>query len=445
MVAAQLTKDVQEGLAAGHVSVSVRSIAGGDRRLDAEVYLSPGFLCRHEIVRAFPDARPLGNFAQIWQPNRLKGIQVGEGHGAPFLAATQVFDIWPRPRKWLAQGKTPDLVNRFVGPGWILITCSGTVGDCIITYSPHGATIISHDLQRVVPRSEGMRGYLYTFLLTYYGRMMMLSSHYGNIIKHLEVAHLEALPIPVLDELVDDLNQEVAEVYQLRDEAYRLDMTARQRFTEALGVPELAEPDTGFAIRGSELFGGRRRLDAYNHNPRARAIVALLAREARSLESVRQVAATFLPTRFKRNYVEDGEPFWGSEDVFKLNSRITKYLSRSAPISLDTFRVEKHWLLMARSGQIYGLNGTVILANERHAAGLVSEHILRVVPDRQRIRPGYLQMALGHPDLGTPLVLSNAFGTSIPELAPEDIDRVPVVRLGQQEEGLIADAVEEAS
>jgi hypothetical protein len=101
--------------------------------------------------------------------------------------------------------------------------------------------------------------------------------------------------------------------------------------------------------------------------------------------------------------------------------------------------------MMARSGQIYGVNGTVILADARHASGLVSEHIMRIVPNTERIRPGYLQMVLGHPALGAPLVLSQAFGTSIPELAPEDINGLPVVRLARGVEDGIADYVERAS
>lgn len=46
---------------------------------------------------------------------------------------------------------------------------------------------------------------------------------------------------------------------------------------------------------------------------------------------------------------------------------------------------------------------------------------------------------------GQPLILSRAFGTSIPELAPEDIAEVPVPRLSKNLENDIADAVEEAS
>ena len=60
-----------------------------------------------------------------WQPSRLKGIQVSPEHGTPFLAATQVFDVRPVPRKWLSLNRTNDHVQRFVHEGTILLTCSG--------------------------------------------------------------------------------------------------------------------------------------------------------------------------------------------------------------------------------------------------------------------------------------------------------------------------------
>jgi hypothetical protein len=59
-------------------------------------------------------------------------------------------------------------------------------------------------------------------------------------------------------------------------------------------------------------------------------------------------------------------------------------------------------------------------------------------------RSGHLQMALGHPVYGRPLVLRLAFGTEVPEIAPDDLGDFPVVRLGRDED-VIADAIERAT
>jgi len=59
------------------------------------------------------------------------------------------------------------------------------------------------------------------------------------------------------------------------------------------------------------------------------------------------------------------------------------------------------------------------------------------------MRPGYLQIALGHPTFGQPLVLRLAFGSEVPEIAPEDLlEHFPLVRLDSSVENEIADRVE---
>src|SRR4051812_26369108 len=71
----------------------------GERRMEADNYLAGGYGLRLAIQARAAGWRPLRGFASVWQPSRLKGIQVGPDYGTPFLAATQVFDIRPVSRK----------------------------------------------------------------------------------------------------------------------------------------------------------------------------------------------------------------------------------------------------------------------------------------------------------------------------------------------------------
>src|SRR5687768_7159605 len=118
-------------------NVSALLLATGDRRMEAETYLSSGFGIRSAIEARPAGWRRLGDLAKVWMPGRLKGIQVSRDYGTPFLAASQVFDPRPRPRKWLALEKTADAKDRFVSAGTILVTCSGSVGRATLAYAPH--------------------------------------------------------------------------------------------------------------------------------------------------------------------------------------------------------------------------------------------------------------------------------------------------------------------
>ena len=74
----------------------------GDRRMEARHLLATGFISRAAIEAQKGGWTPLQELAEVWQPGRLKGIQVPMSSGTPFLSATQVFDARPLPRKWLS-------------------------------------------------------------------------------------------------------------------------------------------------------------------------------------------------------------------------------------------------------------------------------------------------------------------------------------------------------
>jgi type I restriction enzyme, S subunit len=177
-------------------SISASTLFKGDRRFEAESYLATAYGIRTAIESHHGGWSRLDRLARTWQPSRLKGIQVSPGFGTPFLAATQVFDLRPSPRKFLSLNRTEDANNRFVQSGLILVTCSGNVGRATLAYRPHEGVLISHDLLRVEPHNPLHWGWIYAYLRSPKCRAIMTAAQYGHMIKHLEVSHLDALPVP---------------------------------------------------------------------------------------------------------------------------------------------------------------------------------------------------------------------------------------------------------
>jgi hypothetical protein len=391
---------------------------------------------------------PLGSLARVWQPNRLTATQVNREHGTPFFAATQAFDIKPKARKWLAESRTPDLKRRWVEGRWILVTCSGNVGESILSYAPHAGVIISHDLLRVNPRDTSDTGFLYAFLRSSYGRAMMRSSKYGNIIKHLEPEHLDELPVPLVEErLRKSLASDVKQVFDLRDEAFSLVEKADKRYVEALGLKsEHLDDESAFTVSSSELFSGSRRLDGFHYNPEAEAASRALASSQHKLVPLEEIVAdVYGVPRFKHLYSKTGIPYVDSEDLFKVNPTLEKFIPAGAKKNAQDYFVERDWLLMACSGQLYGLNGSVVLAGSWHENKIISNHVLRIqTQGHDGLRPGYLQVALSHIVFGRPLVLRYAFGTEVPEISPEDVKRILVIDPPTGLENEIANLVETA-
>lgn len=73
-----------------------------------------------------------------------------------------------------------------------------------------------------------------------------------------------------------------------------------------------------------------------------------------------------------------------------------------------------------------------------------SDHLTRIYPDETKLRSGYLLAFLNDPLIGRPSVIRHAFGTSIPELAPTDIKRIRIPRLGDANEKSIADLMDKS-
>jgi hypothetical protein len=389
------------------------------------------------------------NVAKVWQPGRLKGILVSRRFGSPYLAATQVFDLRPVPRKFLSLDKTPDAGNLFVADGEILVTRSGSVGRATLAHRPHENVIISDDLLRVVPQNQKLMGWIYAYLRAPQTRAMMTSAQYGHIIKHLEVSHLNALPMPVLrDELLEDFRAKVQAILDARNQAQALLMEAEFHFEKAIGTPDISDiGEEGFSFSASGMFNGRRRMEGFFHNPAVRAIRAhFVARKLNTTAIVDGGFEVWLPNRFKRITAEDGIPLLDSSDLFEINPDISRRIADGDFGDPHKGRVKAGWLMVSRSGQIYGLNGSVAIANSFHEGKIVSDDIIRIAPRADAaMRPGYLFVAMTHPVLGRPLVKAQIYGSSIPHLDVADVEALEIVRLQPSVEDAIADIAEQGA
>ena len=73
-----------------------------------------------------------------------------------------------------------------------------------------------------------------------------------------------------------------------------------------------------------------------------------------------------------------------------------------------------------------------------------TEHVMRVVPNRTKIPPGYLYAYLSS-KFGVPLVVSGTYGAIIQHIEPHHIADLPVPRLGDAIEAEVHELVEEAA
>jgi len=424
-----------------------RLLWNGDRRMEAEIYLSSGYGIRLAIEAKAKGWSALGSLASVWQPSRLKGIQVDASFGTPFLAATQAFDVRPVSRKWLSLDQTPDSAGRFVKQGTILLTCSGAVGRATLAYRPHSEVLISHDLLRI-EAGAAAQGWLYAYLRAPSIRRIMEGSHYGHVIKHLEISHISALPVPEVSEAWQTwFSTALTEILRMRNEAHARTLEAERVFEEAVGLDAAFETgENGFTVKATSLLGGRRRLDASYHAPSAIQVLNLFSRRKLRVERLSELTKRiWWMTRFKRFFGDGGIPYFSADDLFTINPSPSKFILVDEADGHSAYFVRPDWLIMACSGQTYGLNGAVRICSESIASTFLSHDLIRIEPDATKARTGYLHVAMTHPRLGRPVVIRNAYGSSIPHIDPGDAANIPIVRLPKETEDRIADLAEEAA
>jgi hypothetical protein len=423
-------------------SVSVSLLLSGQRRMEAQAYLSDGHGLRLAIEAKAGGWVRFSQLATAAAPPRIKQVLVSSEHGVPYLNTSQVFDLTPKPRKWLAMGKTSKGHERLVKQGTILVMASATVGRAIVATKAHENTIISHHFMRVTPTKDDLAGWVYAYLRSPQAQAMISGAQYASVIRHIEPRHLATLPVPeVSPETAADFQTRVAAIVACRNKAVELREAAERRFSEAVGVPTGRSSEEGHSVNVSALAGGRRRFEASYHAPKIQSIIGAF----KVWEPLRQLTSRiWWGNRFKRHYGDTGLPYMSADDVFTTNPySSTRILVRQEDGHEDYF-VRRGWLIMACSGQTYGLIGATVLATKWHENTFFSHDMIRIIP-KPGIRGGYLLTALSHPSLGRPLLIREAYGMSVPHLDPSDIGEVPIVRLGNSTENDIADLAEEAA
>lgn len=124
--------------------------------------------------------------------------------------------------------------------------------------------------------------------------------------------------------------------------------------------------------------------------------------------------------RFKRIYVspEHGVPFLTSSEIISLNPRFAGYLSRKLTRNLDKLYIKKWDVLISCSGTI----GNIALASEMLAGKALSQDSIRLRA-KDADTAGFIAAFL-RGRYGRPQVTGSTYGSVIPHIEPDHLERV---------------------
>ena len=109
-----------------------------------------------------------------------------------------------------------------------MITCSGTIGKVTIAPKHWAGWTANQHIIRVVPSSNEIAGYIYSWLNTEYGYELIKRLTYGAVVDEIDANHFSQVQIPILNnqQVQQKINSLVLEANQKRYEAYVLEQEA---------------------------------------------------------------------------------------------------------------------------------------------------------------------------------------------------------------------------
>lgn len=211
------------------------------KRIDAEHY-DPVVVENDNKLKALGvPLKPLSEFAEVHLPSMFTRIWAKDSdHGVQYLNATDLMSYFalgvPAQERYLSYASDVNMSPLIVRAGMILLTCSGTIGRVFDVPGELDGWVGTHDIVRITPHEEEMKGFLRAYLASHFAQTQILSHTHGGQIDHVTGDQVASCLVPELDpaaiaEITEAANRSDA----MRSGGVRLMSDALIKLSEVLG------------------------------------------------------------------------------------------------------------------------------------------------------------------------------------------------------------------
>lgn len=419
----------------------------GAFRLDASYYSAQNRAATEAVLNSGRELSPLSELAKIFCSNVRERTFVEPGQGYVLLTGSDLDTTTDADLRHVSMLYTRNYQSEKLRRGDVLISSAGTVGKCDFVWRNHEDRLASQDIIRVRPHPDRIHpGYLYALLSSPIGLALLTNQSAGSVIVRLYTEHLDTVDLPRLEpETEQIIADKVCESFDKRAEASLLLQECTASVLQANALPAIPktseeEPDClSISEKSITSLSPELRLEAHFHNPVVGAALANLRASPSIKRTIGDLSTdVIMGGRFKRNYVEAdyGTPFLSGKNIIQIRPTDLKFLSNSQTEDLHDLLVKRGWILVTCSGTI-GRTAFVWHNFENYAA---SQHILRVVPDKDQVDPGYLYAFLASP-YGFEQTIRFRHGSVIDEITDHQLSKVVVPLAAEPQQKEIGDKV----
>ena len=211
-------------------------------RLDAAHYNPELFDALRTLRKSGMRAEPLANITKaVFIPPRFKRIYVDDpSNGVPFLQGSHIVHFQPADIKYLSK-KLHKLEKWTIREGWVLVTCSGTIGRSTVALPEWDGWAASQHIMRIVPdESKCPGGYLCSFLASPLGQIQLTASIYGAVVDEITEQQAQTILVPLPSTPADaaimrSVDDAMKESMRLKSRAIASTMVSIRQLSERFG------------------------------------------------------------------------------------------------------------------------------------------------------------------------------------------------------------------
>ncbi len=206
---------------------SVSSIFNNSEfRFDAPHYDPSVSEAKLKLKNSAYETVPLSSLADVYLRGQFTRIWANdEKHGYKYLNASEMLSLMAigipsGGYRYLSYATETNLDALIVREGWLLMSCSGTIGRVFYVPKRLDGWAATHDLIRIVPKSDGMVGFLMSWLTSGVAQSQIMSHTHGGQIDHITDVQVGKVLVPVLPESVTaSINEKTLSAIYARDKA----------------------------------------------------------------------------------------------------------------------------------------------------------------------------------------------------------------------------------
>lgn len=402
-------------------------------RIDPDIHMSEGVAIRRKLHSLPYVLSTVGdNSDRVFLGNIFSRVFVKDaGHGKPYLAASDTVLENIDTGKFLSHKQSSELDYLKLQKDWILITCSGTLGNVTYTNQVFENRIATHDLIRVVPNNGDVNsGTLYAFLSSKFGYYQITQSKFGGVVKHVNDKQISDIIVPVIpDDIQSKVDTDIRKAAEYREKAYALFCDARDEITRHF--PEIAKQEDNFnPLRAMSV----RNIVSQNHtrlDPTVyinRGIDCLQSLPTKKLGDCN--LRMWYPGIFKRTYVEKGFPYIKGSALFDKDPfKNCDQLSKTRTPGIEELWLKEGMLLVSCAGLCGQAKIITKEYEDLHAIG--SPDIIRIESSDELFTSEYLFAYMQLPQVFE-YMQSFKYGSVIERFDIQNLKTLPVLIPNQE-------------